>query len=205
VQQSATAVKVTDKPRGESHVTGVKSAEVVGAVVPIVAEPRRRRRLTPTQKRANAAIKMRGWREARKARGLDQTANTPELPAVESTTTTGEPVSQVAQPAQAVVAPGPTEAERVSLASEAIAGTIEILAEAVKVAYVGAAAPSFGAERARKIADLWSPLLAPYLDARAAVWVPWALASGVTAQVAIEWRAELVAYKAKDARTPQAA
>jgi hypothetical protein len=199
-----TAKTVTGKAPKAPAVPSVvtkNSNSGAGAVVETEEiQPRRRRRLTPTQKRAKARLKMRAWREAQPE---PETPATPEqkpsVPEAPIAPDGGSPSTQGGeQPAPASVAPGPSEAEKVSMTADALAGTLEMLTEAVKSAYLGAAAPSFGHDRARKVAELWAPLLAPYLDERTAAWMPWALASGVTAQAALEWRAELIAFKGKD-------
>lgn len=86
-------------------------------------------------------------------------------------------------------------AQKEKMVGDAIAGTAEILADVVQMAFLDSNAPHLGSERAKLIGTLWAPVLAPYIGENSAQWLPVALAGGGTAQAIFAWVSEMRAYQ----------
>jgi hypothetical protein len=69
----------------------------------------------------------------------------------------------------------------------ALAGTIESLAVGVHAVWMRKDAPHLGTERAGRIADLWTPLLAPKLAESDLKNLPLILAGASTTGIILEW------------------
>lgn len=90
--------------------------------------------------------------------------------------------------------PGLTLELKVKMLSEALAGTVEALADTAQLMWLDADAPHLGRERSKTLGALWAPILAPYIDEDMAKWLPLALAAGGTANAAYAWAHEYKAF-----------
>ena len=125
---------------------------------------------------------------------------------VETTPPPAPPTGPTAPPEGAPPAPsGPSLADKEALLAKALAGTVEALADTAQLVWMDPKAPSLGHDRAKLLGELWAPVLAPYIDADLAKWLPLALAAGGTANAAYGWAHEYRAFKEAEARRAAAA
>ena len=161
---------------------------------------RRRRKLSPTQRRKANADRQRAHRERQ--------------PEVASHATRPVTPAPVAGPTPAALAPvpAPTQAadqakldKKIKLIEAALSGTIEMAADGVQLIWLDPKLPHLGEERSDRVAALWAPMLAEVLNDDQASWLPWLIAGGGTAKAFYSWAAEYqksAEAKARGGATP---
>lgn len=84
----------------------------------------------------------------------------------------------------------------------AIAETLELLADAVHLFVLEPSDPRFGAERSKRLGDLWARVAAPYLDAELMKWFPATLAGVSTAAAVTQWAKQVAEARKAPVRQP---
>jgi len=150
-------------------------------------------------KRARRREYMRKWRAERAA---EQGRPMPEesQPIV-----TGQPDIVIEQPsaqcspevAQTTTPIADETKKREGVLRQALAGTVQTIADSAQLMMLDNAAPHLGKQRADYIADLWAPVLAPYINEKTAQHLPLVLASSCTAATLYQWAHEYREHQAK--------
>lgn len=79
---------------------------------------------------------------------------------------------------------------------DAIAGSVDLLSSSLVALFVEPeGAPTFGEERSRRVAELWAPVLAPYVAQSQARWVVWAVLVAATLGPFAAYLRELSAWR----------